>query len=90
MITLRLYAHKIAPFKGKVEAIHFKAIDVVDQTANYLANLYNGKTDCSSCGVIQYSDTLYLPISVACAKQIEKDYPFISISVTSLISNYLK
>jgi len=78
MTKLRLYAHLIVPIKDKVESVHFKAINVCDETAEYLKRLYNGTTDCSSCGVIQYSDTLYLEnVSDACIEGILRDFPFI-------------
>jgi len=78
MTKLRLYAHLIVPIKDKVESVHFKAINVCESTAQYLKRIYDAKTDCSSDGTIQYSDTLYLEnVSDACIEGILRDFPFI-------------
>ena len=81
-VTLRLYAYKVIPEElrkqGEVTKYDWMAIDTVERVAQYLAKRFNGRTDCSSCGTVQYSDTLYLTISNSCVKQIIKDFPFIS------------
>lgn len=80
MITIRLWAHKIAPIVDDVKAEHFRAIEICENTANLLANMFGGKTDCSSCGVVQYSDTVILPSLTEDQKSfITSTYPFVSI-----------
>lgn len=79
MIKLRLYAHLIVPIKDNlVECVHFKAINVCEVIAQYIARLCNGRIDCSSFGVVQYSDTIYLNnVSDACIESILRDFPFV-------------
>jgi hypothetical protein len=87
MITLRLYAHLIVPIKDKVESVYFKAINVVEVSAQYIARLYYGRIDCSYCYIVQYSDTIYLEnVSSACIEGILRDFPFIKKKV-NLYSN---
>jgi len=78
MRTFRLLAYKLDDSKGTDMKKAFHAIDIVENIAQYLAKLYNGKTDCSSCGCVQYSDTLIIDVSEPHARLIEKEYLFIS------------
>lgn len=81
MYYLKAYVHQIAPItEAGVQPIHFRAIDASINTLEYLKNLLGGKLDCSSCGVVQFSDQLILdrPISKRTADWIEERFPFIS------------
>lgn len=79
MTTLRIFAYMISPIgENGVTASQFQAIDIAHNTAELLAKLYNGKTDCSSCGCVQYSDTLTFDnLSEESLKVILTAYPFI-------------
>lgn len=80
MITIRLYAHKILPVKNEVTQNHFRAIGICDTTATLLADMFKGKADCSSCGVVQYSDTVYIEeLSEIDEEFITKAFPFVCI-----------
>jgi hypothetical protein len=80
MITLRLWAHKIAPMTDSVKPEHFMAIEICNNTATLLAKLFNGKADCSSCGVVQHLDTVTFPaLSKEQGKFITANFPFVSI-----------
>lgn len=77
-MVIRLFAHKIAAANNINNA--FKAIEICENTANLLANMFGGKTDCSSCGVVQYSDIVIVPSLTEEQKQfITTTYPFVSI-----------
>jgi len=42
--------------------------------------MFQGKTDCSSCGVMQYDDTIILPkLSQEDEDFIKSTYPFVSV-----------
>lgn len=57
MRTIKLYAHLLCPIDSNgVTSKHFKAIWIIEQIAQSLARMFNGTTDCSSCGTVQYSD----------------------------------
>jgi hypothetical protein len=59
MTTLRVFAYMIAPITDKgVTNQHFQAIQIANDTAQQVAKMYGGRTDCSSCGNVQYSDTV--------------------------------
>ena len=80
MITLRLFAFMILPITDAVENNHFKAIEICDVTAELLAKQFNGKVDCSSCGVVQYNDTVILDeLSEKDEAFITSTYPFVKV-----------
>lgn len=80
--SLKLYAHEIAPIIAgeKIGRKHFMAISACESTAQYLAKLLNGEADCSSCGTVQYSDTVILKnkLSEATINWIKARFPFVS------------
>jgi hypothetical protein len=80
MIQIRLWAYKIAPILGEVTSSQFKAIAICENTAQLLAKMYKGKTDCSSCGCVQYSDTVIVEsLSQEDETLILNTYPFVTI-----------
>jgi len=80
MVTLKLFAYMIAPINNVVEINHFKAIDICENTAQLLAKQFGGKTDCSSCGIVQYSDTVILDkLSEKDEEFITTAYPFVKV-----------
>ena len=80
MVTLRLFAYMILPITNGVTSNHFKAIDICENTAQLLAKQFNGKTDCSSCGTLQYSDTVILDkLSKEDEQFIINTYPFVKV-----------
>jgi len=58
--VVRLYAHLIAPInQGEaVQIQHFKAINMCCNVAESLCRMFNGIGECSSCGIVQYTDTI--------------------------------
>lgn len=79
-ITLRVYAHKIAPFKNdsKVTTQHFEAIYIADKTAHMIAEMCGGVADCSSCGSVQYADTVVIKqLSEESLALILTTFPFV-------------
>lgn len=82
MYKLKAYSHQIAPIgeDGQVTNLQFRAISGTEAVMQYLAKLLGGKTNCSSCGVVQYSDEIILTreLSESTCKWIEKNFPFIS------------
>jgi len=80
MIQIRLWAHKIEPIIEKVENKHFNAIAICENTAQLIAKMFNGKCDCSSCGCVQYSDTVnFNTLSEDDEKFILSAYPFTTV-----------
>lgn len=75
---LRLYAHMICKSTEDISKA-FHAIDVVEKVASYLCSMYGGRKDNSDAELcVQYNDVVYITVSDACVKQIEKDFPFVS------------
>ena len=80
MITLRLFAYMIAPINGEVGVQQFRAIDICENIAQLLAKQFKGKTDCSSCGCVQYSDTVILDtLSKEDEEFITNTYSFVKV-----------
>jgi len=82
-ITLRVYAHLIAPLKkdDPITGQHFQAIDIADKTAHMIAEIYKGFADCSSCGTVQYSDRVVIKqISEKSLDLILTTFPFVKKS----------
>ena len=77
MKTLRLYAHMIEPVLGEIKPAHFCAIDVVQHTAEMLATMFKGKHYCSSCGTVQFSDTVEIEIQDEYLPVILASFPFV-------------
>lgn len=80
MIQLRLWAYKIATIEGEINNNHFKAIEICENTAQLLAKQFNGRADCSTCGCVQYSDTVILDkLSEQDEELIKKCYSFVTV-----------
>ncbi len=81
MVTIRLWAFKVAPINdGAVGTDQFRAIDICQNTAVLLANMFKGKSDSSFCGVVQYSDSVILDrLSEKDEQFILNTYPFVTV-----------
>lgn len=81
MITLRLFAYLISPIDEKGVGIkQFRAMDICENTAQLLAKQFKGNIDCSSCGCVQYSDTILLDsLSKEDEEFITNTYPFVKV-----------
>jgi hypothetical protein len=97
MIVLRLYGHLIVPLNESVTDKQFIAIDICNETANLLANKFNGKASCSSSGIMQYNDTVTFDnLKDSILDVILTAYPFIrsansynNYAETEYLRNYL-
>jgi hypothetical protein len=67
----------ILPVTGEIKPAHFCAIDVVQHTAELLASMFKGKHYCSSCGTMQFSDTVEIEIQDEYLPVILASFPFV-------------
>lgn len=76
-MILRLYAHLIESIKDGVKDVHFHTIDIVHNTADMLAKMFNGKASCSSDDTVQYHDTVEIDLDKKYLPTILKSFPFV-------------